>query len=75
MCVCDVCVCAGCACVCVCVRGGGGGGWLVCMEETNTEMIINFTENEQSNRTPRCSQKVSAAGLSWLKHFRVQCYT
>ena len=30
---------------------------------------------EQSNRTPRCSRKVSAAGLPWLKHFRVQCYT
>ena len=25
---------------------------------------------EQSNRTPRCSQKFSAAGLPWLKHFR-----
>ena len=30
---------------------------------------------EQSNRTPRCSQKVSPAGLPWLEHFRVQCYT
>ena len=29
---------------------------------------------EQSNRTPRCSRKVSAAGLPWLEHFRVQCY-
>ena len=24
------------------------------------------------NRTPRCSYKVSAAGLSWLDHFRSQ---
>ena len=31
--------------------------------------------NEQSNRTPRYSQKFSPAGLSWLEHFRVQCYT
>ena len=30
---------------------------------------------EQSNRTPRCSQEVSAAGLPRLEHFRVQCYT
>ena len=30
--------------------------------------------NEQSNHTPRCSWKVSAAGLPWLDHFRVQCY-
>ena len=30
---------------------------------------------EQSNRTPRCSLEVSGAGLTWLKHFRVQCYT
>ena len=30
---------------------------------------------EQSNRTPRCSREVSAAGLPWLKHFRVQCYS
>ena len=30
---------------------------------------------EQSNRTPRCSRSVSAAGLPWLEHFRVQCYT
>ena len=29
---------------------------------------------EQSNRTPRCSREVSAAGLPWLEHFRVQCY-
>ena len=25
---------------------------------------------EQSNHTPRCSRKVSAAGLPWLEHFR-----
>ena len=25
---------------------------------------------EQSNRTPRCSRKVSAAGLPWLKHLK-----
>ena len=26
--------------------------------------------------TPQeCSQKVSAAGLPWLEHFRVKCYT
>ena len=31
--------------------------------------------NEQSNRTPRCSQEFSAAGLPWFEHFRVQCYT
>ena len=30
---------------------------------------------EQSNRTPRCSWRVSAAGLPWLEHFGVQCYT
>ena len=30
---------------------------------------------EQSNYTPRCSREVSAAGLPWLEHFRVQCYT
>ena len=30
---------------------------------------------KQSNCTPRCSQEVSASGLPWLKHFRVQCYT
>ena len=30
---------------------------------------------EQSNRTPRYSREVSAAGLPWLEHFRVQCYT
>ena len=30
---------------------------------------------EQSNRTPRCSREVSAAGLPWLERFRVQCYT
>ena len=29
---------------------------------------------EQSNCTPRCSRDVSAAGLPWLKHFRVQSY-
>ena len=31
--------------------------------------------NEQSNSTPRCSRKVSAASLPWLEHFRVQWYT
>ena len=25
---------------------------------------------KQSNRTPRCSRKVSAAGLTWIEHFR-----
>ena len=29
---------------------------------------------EQSNHTPRCSREVSAAGLPWFEHFRVQCY-
>ena len=29
----------------------------------------------QSNRTPGCSQRVSAAGLPWLEHFRAQRYT
>ena len=36
---------------------------------------INFKVSEQSNCTPRCSQEVIAAGLPWLEHFRVQCYT
>ena len=27
--------------------------------------------SEQSNHTPRCSQRVSAAGLPWLEHFGV----
>ena len=31
--------------------------------------IILFILYEQSNRTPRCSWKVSATGLPWLKHF------
>ena len=30
---------------------------------------------KQSNRTPRCSREVSAVGLPWLEHFRVQCYS
>ena len=30
---------------------------------------------EQSNRTPRSSRRVSAAGLPWLEHFGAQCYT
>ena len=30
---------------------------------------------EQSNRTLRCLREFSAAGLPWLEHFRVQCYT
>ena len=30
---------------------------------------------EQSNRTPRCSREVSATGLPWLEHLRVQWYT
>ena len=30
---------------------------------------------EQSNRTQRCSLEVSAAGLPWLEHFTVQCYS
>ena len=34
----------------------------------------SFTSLEH-NHTPRCSYKVGAAGLSWLEHFRVQCYT
>ena len=38
-------------------------------------VILILLYYEQSNRTPRCSQTVSAAGLPWLKHFRVQCYT
>ena len=29
----------------------------------------------EHNCTPRCSLEVSASGLSWLKHFKVQCYT
>ena len=35
-------------------------------------VLVSF---EQSNCTPRCSWRVSAAGLPWLKHFGVQCYT
>ena len=38
----------------------------------HTQVILY---SEQSNRTPRCSWEVSAAGLPWLKRFRVQCYT
>ena len=37
--------------------------------------MLAFVHNEQSNCTSRCSQEVSAAGLPWLEHFRVQCYT
>ena len=37
--------------------------------------IIYLFIYEQSNRTPRCSREVSAAGLPCLEHFRVQCYT
>ena len=35
--------------------------------------IILLILYEQSNCTPRCSKEVNAAGLPWLKHFRVQC--
>ena len=35
-------------------------------------ILVNYIE--QSNRTPRCSRKVSAAGLPWFEHFRFQCY-
>ena len=38
-------------------------------------IVVKCGLNEQSNRTPRCSQEVSAAGLPQLEHFRVQCYT
>ena len=38
-------------------------------------IILYYIIFEQSNRTPRCSQKFSPAGLSWLEHFRVQCDT
>ena len=38
-------------------------------------LVILVILTEQSNHTPRCSQEVSAAGLPWLEHFRVQCYT
>ena len=29
---------------------------------------VNYHHSEQSNRTPRCSRRVSAAGLPWLEH-------
>ena len=42
---------------------------------TYSLMLLFFCTFEQSNRTPRCSKEVSAEGLPWLEHFRVQCYT
>ena len=38
-------------------------------------VMVKFWLIEQSNRTPRCSQEVSAAGILCLEHFGVQCYT
>ena len=40
-------------------------GWLVSF------LAIFLCFYEQNNHTPRCSQKVSAAGLPWLEHFWV----
>jgi len=34
-------------------------------------LLYFFTVYKQSNRTPRCSWEVSAAGLPWLEHLRV----
>ena len=39
----------------------------------NASEII-FQSVFEHDHTPRCSYEVSAAGLSWLKHFRVQFY-
>ena len=49
-------------------------------EKENSNKIVVFSPDclciyYEHNRTPRCSQEVSAAGLSWLKNCRVQCYT
>ena len=32
------------------------------------------SNNEQSNRTPRCSREVSAAGLPWIEHLSSVLY-
>ena len=37
--------------------------------------IILYYTSKVTMHTPRCSREVSAAGLPWLEHFRVQCYT
>ena len=36
--------------------------------------FFSFFLSFEQNRTPTCSYEVSAAGLSWLEHFQVQCY-
>ena len=36
--------------------------------------LIKTALIKQSNLTPRCSRKVSAAGLPWLEHFRSSAY-
>ena len=48
------------------------GLWLTIIYADPLSCILGC--NEQSNHTPRCSWKVSAAGLPWLEHFRVQYY-
>ena len=40
--------------------------WELTVYVIGKELCVTY---EQSNRTPRCSQEVSAAGLPWLKHF------
>ena len=34
--------------------------------------VYIYLEVNEHNHTPRCSLLVSATGLLWLKHFRVQ---
>ena len=41
------------------------------LEHSSPQLFFNF----ERNCTPRCSYEVSAAGLPWPEHFRVQCYT
>ena len=45
------------------------------MKYEQNRPVYPVSISKQSNCTPTCSQEVSAAGLPWLKHFRVQCYT
>ena len=42
------------------------------ISNTSFGLCINLVIYIEHNRTPRCSYEVSAAGLSWLEHFRVQ---
>jgi len=52
------------------------------MAAISKDFNINFTLLQyynilciKHNHTPRCSYEISAASLSWLEHFRVQCCT